>query len=161
MGRGRKTGGKDFAPGVSGNPAGRPPEPEEFKAVRRLTKAEIAECGALILDKTVGEIQAMAKDPTQKMLNVMLAGMAAAAAKGNPGAFDKLLDRLVGKQKDRIEVSGALAVRQRYDAMSDEELQKKLRDQTSHVQKLLSTHAPATPPPAAPPLVPPGNKPGK
>ena len=36
----KKTGGRNFVPGVVTNPNGRPKTPPELKALRRLTKAE-------------------------------------------------------------------------------------------------------------------------
>jgi hypothetical protein len=46
--KGKKTGGRDFLPGQSGNPGGREPMTEGERLVRKLTKAQFKEVAEII-----------------------------------------------------------------------------------------------------------------
>lgn len=63
MARGKKSGGRDFVPGVSGNPDGRPPVQSDVLAVRRLTNADVVRIANELLEKSKAELTAILKDP--------------------------------------------------------------------------------------------------
>jgi hypothetical protein len=77
-----------FKPGESGNPAGRPPSilSEAYKAVLA---------------------QAVPQDPEGRTYAQLIAiGQARSAVKGNTGAAKEIADRVEGKAKESIEISG-------------------------------------------------------
>lgn len=49
MATGTKTGGRDFPPGVSGNPSGRPKLSEDVKEIRRRANVDVVRHLALIM----------------------------------------------------------------------------------------------------------------
>jgi len=136
MAKGKKTGGRDFPKGVSGNPGGQSGDPA-VRAMRRLTRAEIADAGSMLLDLKRSDFEKMAKDPECSMLRTVIAGIALAAAKGNPTCFRELMTSIVGKPKERIEVSGSVGVKTRYDVMTDEELKALAASKAASLKKYI------------------------
>lgn len=96
-----------FRKGVSGNLEGGRKHNPEIKAIKRLTEAEMIEVGSLVLKGNIRELQLVLKDPTSSVLKCMMAGVAIKTIqKGDPHALDVLLNRLIGKVKERVEVTG-------------------------------------------------------
>lgn len=104
-----------FKKGVSGNPLGGKLHNKELKAVRFMTKEEMAEVGKLILDKDFQQLREMAdalktNDGKKKDISVLKAMVASVAmkiiSKGDMHALDILLNRLIGKVKDEVDISG-------------------------------------------------------
>ena len=96
-----------FQPGKSGNPAGRPPEPAELKAVRALTKSQLAEIGIMVATGDHDALRAIMEDDGETVLKKMIASVCLKVIhKGDMNALDVLLNRLIGKVKDEIEHSG-------------------------------------------------------
>lgn len=94
-----------FKPGQSGNPNGRPPVSAEVKRIRKLTNNEIKDVGTLLLEGRESELEEMIKDdetPILKkfMANVCLIGMKS----GDEKRLNAILDRIVGKVKDVVQV---------------------------------------------------------
>lgn len=103
--KGIKTGGRDFKPGQSGNPLGARLHNPALKAVRRLTQIEIEEVGALVLDGDLERLQAIMKDTTASALKVLIAScMIKAISKGDASAMNVILDRMVGRVKQVVQV---------------------------------------------------------
>lgn len=76
--------------------------------MRQLTAEEFAEIANLIVKGSIEELRAIAKDESQSALKVMIASVAVKTiSRGDMNALDTLLNRLVGKVKDRVEVTGA------------------------------------------------------
>lgn len=108
MAKGKKTGGKDFGNGNRANPIGAGAHNKDLKRVRRLTQQEVSELGTLILDHNLAELTAIAKDPYACVLKVWFASIAVKAiSRGDANALNAILDRIVGKPKEHIEVTGA------------------------------------------------------
>lgn len=96
-----------FKPGQSGNPQGGKLHNPELRAIKRLTSAEVAEIGSLIVKKNIAGLQAVAKDPESSALKVWMAAIAIKGIKsGDASKLDVLLNRITGKVKERIELSG-------------------------------------------------------
>lgn len=100
--------------GVSGNPDGGRKHDPEIRKLKALTKKEIAEVGELILMGNFQELLRM-RDEVKNLksedsaLKVMIAAVAMrVVSKGDMVALDTLLNRLVGKVKDEIDLSGTL-----------------------------------------------------
>ena len=84
----KKHGGRDFPPGVSGNPSGRPPLPQEIKDARKVQGKVFAEYW--IKDSNGIRI-------VEKLFEMAL--------EGNPYAITVVLERVLGKVSDKIQHS--------------------------------------------------------
>jgi hypothetical protein len=95
-----------FKPGQSGNPSGRPKVSNAEHRLRRMTKDEIKEVGTLLLDSNVEKLKEIEKDKHAPALRVWICSVAIKAIeRGDMGALNSLLDRVIGKVKDELEVS--------------------------------------------------------
>ena len=108
MAKGIKTGGRNFKPGVSGNPLGAVPVPAELKAARKLTRIELERILNQYLAMTRAEIMDAAKRQDTPVLELMIAQI---IAKGvNDGDFKRIsfiLDRLGFVVTQKVEVAGS------------------------------------------------------
>lgn len=105
MAKGTKTGGRDFAPGVSGNPAGRPPAPPDVRAVRTLTQSEIERIANELLEKTRDELKAILDDPRTPAKVAMFARLIKTATySSDQKRLRFLLDRIVGQVDTKVPV---------------------------------------------------------
>lgn len=125
-----------FKKGQSGNPTGANQFTKEMRAVRRLAAAEVAEIGTLIVSKNATKLKAILSDaknnPESKhsALKVWMAAIALKGiTKGDPNAMDVLLNRVVGRVKEKIELTGEEGgpLRHLVGAMTPEERQAELR----------------------------------
>lgn len=106
MTKGRKTGGRDFKPGQSGNPAGRTPLPEDLKSVKILTNTNLRARVQRLLDLPTDDLVAYAEDPKLTALDAMIASIVVkAVVNGDQQRLDFILNRLVGKVQDKVEVT--------------------------------------------------------
>jgi len=97
-----------FKPGQSGNPGGRPKVDEEFKRIRILTTQELSNIATLMLEGSIDDLKAIQNDPKSSVLRVMLASMAIKGLQGSEKHYNALLDRIVGKPRQAVDVSGSL-----------------------------------------------------
>lgn len=105
MGKGTKTGGRDFAPGVSGNPMGRPPDPNDVRAVKKLTQGEIEAIANELLEKSRDELAAILKDPRTPAKVAMFARLIKAATwSSDHKRLAFLLNRIVGQVDTKVVV---------------------------------------------------------
>lgn len=117
MARGKKTGGKDFQPGVSGNPNGRPPLTQEVRDFKNATKAEIiAEfkylwslteeqlqevCGVTVSYGEDGrEVETKLPNDTPVIRKAIAKSFLKAIKHGSLFDLNIILDRVIGKVKD-------------------------------------------------------------
>jgi hypothetical protein len=119
--------------GPSPNPAGRPPDLIGSK-LKMLTAEEFAEIANLVVKNDLRSLQLIAKEPGASALKVWIASVVVKAIqKGDYHGLDVILNRIVGKVKDRVEVTGkdggpleARAVRDVQKLLSDPESFKHL-----------------------------------
>ena len=103
MARDPKTG--KFQKGYKGGP-GRPKKPDDVKAAAKLTRTNLEKKLNHFLAMDSDELSAILKDPKTPMLEVMVGRIVLMAAKnGDQTRLDFLLNRLLGKVKDNVEVS--------------------------------------------------------
>lgn len=100
---------KPWKKGQSGNPKGAALHDPLIKAIRRLSRAQIAEMGTLVLECNWEKIQEIAKDPNTPALKMMMASVVGKAiAKGDAHAMAIVLEQIVGKVKEKVEHSGSV-----------------------------------------------------
>jgi hypothetical protein len=113
MALGKKYGGRDWVPGQSGNPAGRPAIPKDIRLMKKVDAREFEEMVARLTDMTIPEIQAYVKSGKATAREEMIIGQINAARKGSTSSFSHLLDRTIGpvKQKMDLNISGSISDR--------------------------------------------------
>lgn len=105
---GKNTSGlKPFKKGQSGNPKGRPPLPEDVKAARKLGKAEFVRLvnDYLWINWDEAQKRLSSKKEPVSLMEQAVGNLALDAANGDRGALDLILDRLIGKTRDKMELT--------------------------------------------------------
>lgn len=106
MAKGKKTGGRDWVKGQVPNPIGARAHDPQKKALRKLTHAQVAEVASLILDGDIDALNEVVKDKTSTPLKIWLASVAMKGIqKGDMATLSMLLDRVVGKVKEKVDLS--------------------------------------------------------
>lgn len=99
--------GRRFVKGQSGNPRGAAAHNKELKQLRRLTNDEIASVGSLIMDRNLNGLKEIVNNPDSSVLRTWMAMIAIKATqKGDAQALNVLLDRIAGKVKDSLQLTG-------------------------------------------------------
>lgn len=102
--KGKKTGGKNFVKGVSGNPNGRPALAPELKNILKLSAEEVGETINLLLHSSGDELTRVINDPKSSNLMFLMAqAIQKARETGNMGQIDMILSRTVGKVTEKIQ----------------------------------------------------------
>lgn len=92
----------------SANPFGRPLLPKELKEAKKLNRAGMELAFNLHISSTQEALEEFVKDKSNKVLDLIIASMLLKAIKeGDHYRLNFLLDRLIGKVKDEVEVIGA------------------------------------------------------
>jgi hypothetical protein len=106
MAKGVKTGGRDFTKGHKFGKGGAGHNPA-LKAIRKLTNDEIAQLGTLILEGNLAALQDIKNDTNASVLKVWFASVAVKAiSRGDAAALNAILDRIVGRSKETVELTG-------------------------------------------------------
>lgn len=93
---------KPWKPGESGNISGRPKTPEEIKKLRKLSAKEFIDIADMVVRGSWSELEKIAKDKSETVLRVKLAkGILDESYK----TFDEILNRLIGKVKDELDLN--------------------------------------------------------
>ena len=107
--KGKKTGGRDFPKGQSGNPNGRPPLPEDLKEARQLNKVEFERILNKIIYLPQIEIKRLAQDPQTPGIERLVCKMLMEACNhADISRANFIVERLVGKVADNLNVGGSL-----------------------------------------------------
>ncbi len=101
----RGLGNPNWKPGQTGNPNGRPPDALNA-AMKKLTKNELEDIATLIIKGDYKSLKKVAADENQSALKVMIAAVCVGIVnEQDMSALDKLLNRLIGKVKETVEVN--------------------------------------------------------
>jgi hypothetical protein len=93
-----------FKPGESGNPAGRPAEPQELKELKTLNRSKFEALVNEVIYLSVDELQKIPLDKTANGIKVMLASVLIKAINtGDNRRADFFINRLIGKVPERFE----------------------------------------------------------
>lgn len=127
---GRKTGGRDIKPGQVLNPNGRPKKDFGVKISQQYTQNELIVSISRLIKKNADELRAVLKDPSTPACDAVIASvMIKSIIKGDMTQFDSVLNRVIGKVKDRVIVENLPA--NPYEDMTVEDIQeerKRLRE---------------------------------
>jgi len=135
MAYGRKTGGRDIKKGMVLNPRGGQAHNADVRRIRKLTASEIAEVMTLILDHNLEKLSALVKDPESSVLKVWIARIAIESLKkGDAYQLNVLLDRVIGKAKEKIELTGAEGGPVKFEQLTPEEIDERTQRILSRIQ---------------------------
>ena len=94
-----------FKPGQSGNPGGKPKVPDDIRKARTLNQIELERTVNRYLYMDRAQVQEAIKNPETPMIELMVASiMAQAAQKGDERRLEFILQRMIGRVTDKIEV---------------------------------------------------------
>lgn len=113
MSKGKKTGGRDFKPGQSGNPAGSIALPPEVKALKKnfgeFLKTGVHEIFQKFLDMPFNQFQDWVKQKSNKATvfeMYMSSCLIKAVKSGDMVTINHLMDRFIGKPRQMVDLSG-------------------------------------------------------
>lgn len=130
MAKGKKTGGRDFKKGQSGNPKGPKPMPLEQRMARRLSPTDFLVIANRYFNSTRDEIRAVLEDPNTLAIDLAVISAIKEMIAGDGRMLELLLGRLIGKVSQPLEHSGPAGGPiqiQDFSHLSDEELNQELR----------------------------------
>lgn len=103
MAKGRKTGGRNFQPGIVTNPNGRPKVPDDIKEMRKLDQLELERMMNQFLNITAEQLTLEIKSGKLTNKEMLIATLISKAIVfGDHHRFDFILNRLIGKVTDNI-----------------------------------------------------------
>lgn len=105
MAVGKKTGGRDFSPGTTGNPTGRPKVPEDLKFAKIINKIEFERLLNKLFKLNASKVEATVIDPEVPISEQIVAAFLVHAKK-NASIYhlNFMLDRLIGVPKDEPDI---------------------------------------------------------
>lgn len=107
MAKGKKTGGRNWQKGKSGNPKGSSALARAGKEVSKINKIELEKVLSKYLNLSLNDLKKKLSDKETSALHAMVISLMLHATKqGDPTRINLLFDRLVGKPKFEIEHSG-------------------------------------------------------
>lgn len=101
-----KAGGRDWAPGQSGNPNGRPKLPQDVKEARELTRASFTRLINKYLHSTPDVLKEVITNPTSLVIDAIVCKiLLECGQKGDTMRLAFIIERLLGKVKEEVEIS--------------------------------------------------------
>lgn len=99
---GRKTGGKNFKPGIVTNPKGRPKIPQEIKEIRKMVMDDICRGAAMAREMTPEQLKNIDMDKVPMGLRYIISAYKNRDAR----AIKDIEDRVAGKAPEHVQISG-------------------------------------------------------
>lgn len=120
-------GGVRFKKGQSGNPKGSSAKAATLSKITRMTNEQIADIGSVLLGGSETALDDIIHDDSSSIMQKWIAKLVRhSMVEGDPAIFNAVLNRIVGKVKERIEHSGpdgdAISVRAK---MTVEEIEQR------------------------------------
>lgn len=110
MAKGKFTGGRHFEKGNPGGP-GRPKMPPDVKQAHQLSQNEIALILSELIKCDLDQLKAKLRDPKARVFDLAIASVLKfAIEKGDQMRIDFILNRLIGKVREPVDVSGNINV---------------------------------------------------
>jgi len=105
MAHGKKTGGKNWVKGQSGNPKGASLVSREIREIKKLNKIEVEKVlNKFLFEYSLEELVKYAKDPTNPTLDAIVAKILVTAYnQGDQMRINWIFERLVGKVTEKVE----------------------------------------------------------
>lgn len=98
-----------FKKGQSGNPSGRPKLPEDVVEGRKLNKIEVARIFNRLINMPATELKDVLTNPDTKAMELIVGKIIAEGIKhGDAARLNFILDRMIGKVVDKVELSGEI-----------------------------------------------------
>jgi hypothetical protein len=95
-----------FKKGETGNKIGANAHSPEIKAIKKMTMKEIEEIGTMLLNENVEQLKIIMMDKDSPAIRTMIAAVVLKAiSRGDAKAMNTILDRIVGKIKQHVEIS--------------------------------------------------------
>lgn len=105
MAKGRKTGGRDWKPGETGNPKGGPGLPKDLRDARKVNQAELERTINRLIWMPLPNLLEHINATTTPMFDRFVGNIIALGAEeGDERRMEFILQRIIGKVQDRIEV---------------------------------------------------------
>lgn len=141
MAKGKKTGGRDFKKGQSGNPKGPAPLPEDIKEARKITQIEFERLANKYLSARKEDIAKASADPNTPVLELIISSIIhKAVVEGDERRLDFLLTRLIGKVVQPVAHSGPdggpIPV-ESYSSLTDEEVALRIQKIQARLKRAL------------------------
>ena len=106
MAKGKKSGGKSFVKGESGNVNGRPILPQDLLESRKLNKIEVSRIISKYMNIPICDILHAVESPDSTALESVIAKLITEAHKhGDHNRLNFLFDRMIGKVTDKVELT--------------------------------------------------------
>lgn len=101
-----------WKPGVSGNPLGGQMHDKEMRMIKNLSKQELKDVANLVIKGNIKALLNIKDDDDATVLKRMLASVAVRIInKGDMHDLDVLLNRLIGKVKEELDLTGDMTHR--------------------------------------------------
>ena len=93
-----------FVKGQSGNPKGCPPASDDIQVLKALSRAFVETKIAAAMQRTVQELVDIYTNPKSQSIDVAMSSIMLKSAKGDYKAFNFLLDRVIGRVVEKIDM---------------------------------------------------------
>lgn len=92
------------------NPNGNSKHSRALAAVRNLSNDEVTKVGTMLLDQNLESLKEIMRNPNSSALQVLITSVVVKAiSKGDASALNVILDRVAGKVKEKLQVTGNMA----------------------------------------------------
>jgi hypothetical protein len=102
--------GRRFQPGNNANPIGALAHNQEMKAIKHMSSEELANIMKAVLSANTDDYEVMAKAPGSIFKKMLCSVIDKIIERGDAAAMNALLDRILGKIKESVDVKQEITV---------------------------------------------------